>query len=187
MRQRTLGEGVLYGELYASVFVAMATVAEVLSGGHIFDGSNFSYVKYVGGCIIGGAVGGIVYVFIEPLRRWWLGRALMGFMIGFPVMLPFAYMAFLARGVHQGHCGNRLDPGRNCRPDHGARFDRWFVRAHGGTGLMRLPPNTRMQLAGARRTQTHVFVFRGQRNPTRSPASRCVLPRICDAARPANA
>lgn len=89
MPRRRFSEGILFGELYASVFVVLATLALVLSGGRIFDSAHLSYLSYLVCCIVGGAVGGVVFVLVEPLRQWWLGGALMGFLIAFPVIVVF--------------------------------------------------------------------------------------------------
>lgn len=76
-----IGTGILYGLVCAAIFSAMATVAAVLSAGHVFDRFQIGYFAYVGLCFLSGVLGGTVFGILDGLRRWWLGRALLGFVM----------------------------------------------------------------------------------------------------------
>lgn len=78
--------GVLHGIGVATLFSAYVLIV-VAAGGRAHIELGVSVRTVVAGYFVAGVVGGLIYGALAPLTKWWIGRALVGFLIMFPIGL----------------------------------------------------------------------------------------------------
>ena len=80
-------DGLGWGARISAVYVGYVLVLALLRGNAPFGAADTSLAAVILGYCLGGLLGGLAFGLFLPLAATWLGSALLGFLVAFPVFV----------------------------------------------------------------------------------------------------